>query len=181
MSSWDIVCPLKMNYIENRKREIMLYSVLWVPFAFTFFLTFDATRWRAAVSRKWFSSRDIVDLFGTEESRNASLNSFWQVRTRCQVAGVRHSTFVALVKNKSLQFQCLKTTDGLARAGYNMTWPVWTFMQSQRYYVFINPFELHWIVTISKYFNMGCVTFRSPCKLLDEKPMLLRMHWENNE
>jgi hypothetical protein len=32
------------------------------------------------VSRKRFTRRDTVDLFGTGESGNASLNSFWQVR-----------------------------------------------------------------------------------------------------
>jgi hypothetical protein len=29
--------------------------------------------------------------------------------------------------------------------------------------VFNNPIELYWIATINKYFNMGCVTFRSLC------------------
>jgi hypothetical protein len=28
--------------------------------------------------------------------------------------------------------------------------------------LFINPIELYWIATSNKYFNMGCVTFRSP-------------------
>jgi hypothetical protein len=30
-------------------------------------------------------------------------------------------------------------------------------------YVFMNPIELYWIATINKYFNMVCLTFRSPC------------------
>jgi hypothetical protein len=34
-------------------------------------------------------------------------------------------------------------------------------MQPGEEYVFINPIELYWIKTINKYFNMGCVTFRS--------------------
>jgi hypothetical protein len=29
-----------------------------------------------------------------------------------------------------------------------------------------NPIELYWIATINKYFNMGCVTFRSLCIIL---------------
>jgi hypothetical protein len=32
------------------------------------------------VSRKRFTRRDIVYLFGTGESANVSLNSFWQVK-----------------------------------------------------------------------------------------------------
>jgi hypothetical protein len=32
-----------------------------------------------AVSRKRFTRRDIVNLFGTGESGNVSINSFWQV------------------------------------------------------------------------------------------------------
>jgi hypothetical protein len=48
--------------------------------AFTLFLMFDATWWRVPVSRKRFTRRDIVGLFGTVESGNVSLNSFWQVK-----------------------------------------------------------------------------------------------------
>jgi hypothetical protein len=33
-------------------------------------------------------------------------------------------------------------------------------------YVFINPIEMYLNATINKYFNMGCVTFRSLCILL---------------
>jgi hypothetical protein len=74
----------------------------------------------------------------------------------------RQWTFVAPVKKTSLLFDCLGENDGLARAGYNMTWPAWTLLQSKRYCVFIDPVELYLIVIINKYFNMGCVTFRSP-------------------
>jgi hypothetical protein len=76
---------------------------------------------------------------------------------------VRQWTFFALVKKTSLHFECWKATDRLVRAGYNMTWPPWDLIQSQRYCVFINPVELYWIAAINKYFNMGCVTFGSSC------------------
>jgi hypothetical protein len=76
---------------------------------------------------------------------------------------VRQWTLIALVKKTSLHFDCRKTTDGLARAGYNVTWPVWALEKSQWYCAFINPIELYWIATINKFFNMGCVTFWSPC------------------
>jgi hypothetical protein len=70
-------------------------------------------------------------------------------------------TLVAFVKKTSLYFDYLKTPEGLAWAHYNMMWPVWSLVQSQRYCVFINTIELYWIATINKYFNMGCMTFRS--------------------
>jgi hypothetical protein len=38
---------------------------------------------------------------------------------------VRQWILVTLVKKTSLHFDCWKTTDGLARAGYNMTWSAW--------------------------------------------------------
>jgi hypothetical protein len=41
---------------------------------------------------------------------------------------VRQWTLVALVRKTSLQFDCWKTTVGLARAGYNMTWPAWALV-----------------------------------------------------
>jgi hypothetical protein len=42
--------------------------------------------------------------------------------------GVRQWTLVELVKKTSLHFDFLKTTDGLERAGYNMTWPAWALI-----------------------------------------------------
>jgi hypothetical protein len=77
---------------------------------------------------------------------------------------VQQWTFIALVKKTSLHFDCWKTTDRLVRAGYNTMWPAWALVWSQRYCVFINPIELYWIATINKYFNMGCMTFLSPCR-----------------
>jgi hypothetical protein len=47
-----------------------------------------------------------------------------------------------------------------------MKWPAWAVVQSQRYCVFINPIELYWIATVSKYVNVGCVTFRSFCIII---------------
>jgi hypothetical protein len=41
---------------------------------------------------------------------------------------VRQWTLVALLKKTSLHFDCWKTTDGLARAGYNMTWSSWALV-----------------------------------------------------
>jgi hypothetical protein len=70
---------------------------------------------------------------------------------------------IAFVKKTSLHFDWWKTTDGPARAGYNMTWPVWALVVTA-ICVFINPIKLYWIAAINKYFNMGCMTFRSPCK-----------------
>jgi hypothetical protein len=66
---------------------------------------------------------------------------------------VRQWTLVSLVKKTSVHFDCWKTTDRPARAGYNMTWPAWALVQSQRYCVFINPIELYWTATINKYWK----------------------------
>jgi hypothetical protein len=74
----------KINYIEVRKQTNVILSVWKCPprsamNVFTLFLMFDATRWIVPVSRKRFTRRDTVDLSGTGESGNVSLNSFWQV------------------------------------------------------------------------------------------------------
>jgi hypothetical protein len=69
------------------------------------------------------------------------------------------------VKKTSLNFGCLKTIDGLGTAGDNMTWPAWAVVQSQRCCMVINRIELCRIATTNKYFNMGCVTFRSACTI----------------
>jgi hypothetical protein len=124
--------------------------------AFTLFLMFDVTRWRVPVSRKRFTRRDIVDLFGTGESENVSPNSSGKLSKNEMPGNVRQWTFVALVKNTSLHFDCWKTTDGLVRAGCKaLVYPQWCF-------VFINPIEFYWIATTNKYL-MWVVTFRSPC------------------
>jgi hypothetical protein len=79
-------------------------------------------------------------------------------------------TIFALVKKTSLHFDCWKTTDGLARQVttwrdlrgllYSHSDIVCLLIQS-------NCIELH---TINKYFNMGCVTFRSLCFMFHENP-----------
>jgi hypothetical protein len=112
----------------------------------------DASRWRVPVSRKWFTRRDIVDLFGTGESRNVSLNSYKLSKDEMP-GSVRQWTLFALVKNTSLYLDFWKTTDRLARRR----------LCSHSDIVFINPVELYWIATINKYFNMDCLTFRSFC------------------
>jgi hypothetical protein len=102
--------------------------------------------------RKRFTRRDIVDLFGTGESGMYPWTHSGKLSKNEMPGSVRQWTLVALVKKTSLYFDCWKTTDGLARAGYNMTWPAWALVQSQRYCVFINPIELYWITTVNKYF-----------------------------
>jgi hypothetical protein len=92
----------ELNYNEIRKQKTMLKCWKCPPrsamHAITIFLMFDATRWRVSVSRKRFTRRDIVDLFGTEESGGS----------------VRRWTLV-LVKKTSLHFDSWGTTNGLAR------------------------------------------------------------------
>jgi hypothetical protein len=75
------------------------------------------------VSWKQFT-RHIVSLFGTGESGNVSLNSFWQVSKNEMPGNVCQLTFVTRVKKKSLQFDCWKTSDRLSWGGYNKMWLV---------------------------------------------------------
>jgi hypothetical protein len=77
---------------------------------------------------------------------------------------VRQWKLVALEKKTSLHLDCWKITDGLAQAGCNMTWPAWAITVAAILCV-LYPIEFYWIATINKYFNMGCVTFRSLCIL----------------
>jgi hypothetical protein len=77
----------KINYIFIRKQKQCNIKCCKCPprsamHAFNLFLMSDGTRWRAPVSRKRFTARErpAVDLFGTGESRNVHLNSFWQVK-----------------------------------------------------------------------------------------------------
>jgi hypothetical protein len=80
------------------------------------------------VSRKRFSRWDTVDLFGTGESGNVSQNHSGNLSKNEMTGSVRQWTLVAVMKKTSLHFDCFKTTDGLARAGYNMTWPAWALV-----------------------------------------------------
>jgi hypothetical protein len=78
---------LSTNKLQwNQKTKNNVIFVCWkcsprsAIHAFTIFVVFGAIRWRVPVSRKRFTRRDTVDLFGTGESGNVSLNSFWQVK-----------------------------------------------------------------------------------------------------
>jgi hypothetical protein len=67
------------------------------------------------------------------------------------------------VKKTSLHLDCLKTSDGLAQGGYNMTWPAWAVVYSEGHGVFTNPVQLYRIVTINKHVTMSSLTFLSFC------------------
>jgi hypothetical protein len=120
----------KLHWNQKTKNNVILsvgnvYHVQWSMHAFTRFLMFDVTQWRLPVSWKWFTRWDIVNLFGTGELGNVSLNPL----NKNEVPGsVWQWTLVALVKKTSLHFDCWKTTDGLVWAGYNMTWPAWALV-----------------------------------------------------
>jgi hypothetical protein len=152
----------KLHWNQKKKRYIKCWKcpLRSAMHAFTLFLMLDANRWRVPVSRKRFTRRDIVDLFGTGESGNVSLTHSGKLSKNEMPGSVRQWTLFALVKKTSLPFDCWKTTDGLARAGYNMTWPAWALVVTAMC-VFINPIELYWIAAIYRYFNVGYVTFRS--------------------
>jgi hypothetical protein len=72
-------------------------------------------------SQKRFNTRDTVDMFRTGESENVSLNS------SCHVTYERDGRQCSAMNSRCvyakdvLAFDCLKTTDGLARAGCSMT------------------------------------------------------------
>jgi hypothetical protein len=124
----------------------------------------DETWWSVSAVTGNGSPDEILSICLAQENREMYPQTHSGKLNRNKIPGsVRQWTLVALVKKTSLHFDCLKTTDILALAGYNMTWPAWALVWSQRYCMFINQIELYWIVTINKYFNMGCVTFRSPC------------------
>jgi hypothetical protein len=100
----------------------------------------------------------------TGKSGNVSLKSFWQVEwewdaRQCSTMNT-HEHSLRLWK-LYLHFDCWKTIDGLARAGYNMTWPDWALVQSQRYRVVINLIDLYWTANINRYLKMGSMSFRS--------------------
>jgi hypothetical protein len=132
----------------------------WESHAFTLFLMIDATRRRVSagtgtVRRTRGLAQPSREMYPWSHSSKLSRNGM--------PGSVRQGTVVVLIKKTSLHFNCWKTTDGLAQAGYNVTWPAWDLVQSQRYSLFITPIELYWIAIINKYFNVSCVTFTSPC------------------
>jgi hypothetical protein len=139
------VCQ-SINNIEVRSKQV--YVKRWkclsrsVMSAFTLFLMFDATRWGVPISR---CSR-FIDM---GESGKVSLKSLWQIKQEKDARQVWRWT---LGKKTSLQLKCWQTTDGLARASYNvkrlrglLCSPVWP------YCVFINPVAWYWI------FNRPCI------------------------
>jgi hypothetical protein len=88
-----------------------------------------------------------------------SLNSVWKVKIErdgrwCSAVNTR-----CICENTSFLFDRLKTTDGLAQASYNMTWPAWALVQSQRYCVFMNPVELYWTWATSKFLTWVACLF----------------------
>jgi hypothetical protein len=153
-----------INYFEIWKQKKCYIKCCKCPprsemHASTLFFMFDANSWVVPVSRKRFTRRDIIGMFGTGE--NVSLNSF------CQDKQERDARWCSTVNTRCsngkdiLALDCWKTTDGPARSGYNMVWPVWALAWSQWYCVFVNPVEMYWTATTKRYFNVGCVTFRS--------------------
>jgi hypothetical protein len=74
----------KINYIEIRKQKKTLYFILEMSTAFSdAYINTEGRPERFLsctypVSRKRFTRRCTVDLFGTGESENVSLNSFYQ-------------------------------------------------------------------------------------------------------
>jgi hypothetical protein len=67
------------------------------------------------VSRKRFTRRDTVDLFGTGQSGNVCLNSFCQVKQeryarQCSISNTRSTC-----EKDILHFDCMKTIDGTAQ------------------------------------------------------------------
>jgi hypothetical protein len=76
--------PNLSKKFEIIKQKTMLYEVWeFLPRSamhdFTLFFRLDATLVRASDSRTHYTRRDIIDLFGTGESGNVSLNPFWQL------------------------------------------------------------------------------------------------------
>jgi hypothetical protein len=101
------------------------------------------------VSWKRFTTQDTVGLCGTGQQVNVPLNSLLQAK---QERDARQRSAVdsrCTVKKTSFCMHRLKTADGLAPAGYSMTWPVWAVVQSQRHCVCINAVELYCTATIS--------------------------------
>jgi hypothetical protein len=117
------------------------------------------------VIRKRLARRDTVDLFGTGQLDNIFpeliLESY--VRLRCQaVFDNEHS--LCLWKRHPCTWQ-LKDNwrTGASQLKYDVTC-VGSCIDTEIFYVFISSVELYWFATINRHHNIGCVTFRSPCK-----------------
>jgi hypothetical protein len=82
---WHMFYLSKNKLHLNQKKKTMLYYVLEMSTAFSDACIHSFPHvWCNPVKflqwRKRFTRRDIVDLCGTGESGNVSLNSFWQVK-----------------------------------------------------------------------------------------------------
>jgi hypothetical protein len=159
----------KLHWNQKTKNSVML-SVGNVHRAHpckhaVFFRMFYAARWRVSAVTGNCLPDERLSICSAQENCEICPWTHSDKLSKNEMPGsVRQWTLVALVKKTSMQFDCLKTTDRLAWAGYNVTWPAWAVLQSQRYFcVFINPFELYWISVMNKYFNVVCGTFRAPC------------------
>jgi hypothetical protein len=65
---------------------------------------------------------EILSICLEQENREMYLDTHSRKFSKTEMPGrVRQWTLVTLVKKTSLHFDCWKTTDGPARAGYNMS------------------------------------------------------------
>jgi hypothetical protein len=130
---WHMFCLSTNKFYWNQKIKKILCTC-WkrppcsVMHAFTLFLMCVASRWRVHVSRKRFTRRDIVGLFCIGEERNVTMNWFWQVKYERDARWCSTVNTRCTCEKDILALDCLKTTDGLTRAGCSMTWPVWAFV-----------------------------------------------------
>jgi hypothetical protein len=109
------------------------------------------------------STDDIFSICFAQENREIYPWTLSGMSDRNTVPGsVRQWTVLELVQKTSLHLDCWKTTDGLARAAYNMTWLAWIFVYL-RYCMFINTATLYSIVTVNRCFNMDCAIFKLFC------------------
>jgi hypothetical protein len=102
--------------------------------------------------------------FGTGESRNASLNSFWQVRNARWCSTV--NTRCTIERERERERDCISTVERQVTywRAQLATWrDLRVSCMGTAMCVFINPVELCCCVATSKYFNMGRVSFRSLC------------------
>jgi hypothetical protein len=122
------------------------------------FYVFGGIRWSFCSDRKLFTTRDIVELFGTGvKKRIFKLTVASQVRTRYQVMSDNEHFF-------------LLWKDILAPRLFEDSWRT-AASSSERDVTFIVTatlsnycsVQLYWIATISIYINMGCLALRSSC------------------
>jgi hypothetical protein len=129
----------KINYIEiKKKQKKRCYIKCWkcplhsVMHAITVFLMSDATRWRVSACFLYHrngSPDEILSIFLAQENQEMYPKTQSGKLSKNEMpSSVQQWTLVAFVKKTSLHIDCLKTTDGLARAGYNMTWPAWALV-----------------------------------------------------